>query len=485
MSVGDLFRRKSGDETEHPEHEMRRHLGPWHLTFMGVGGTIGAGIFVLSGTVAANYAGPAVCVSYVLAAIACGCAALCYAEFASMSPSAGSAYLYTYRSLGEFPAWMVGWSLILEYLFSAATVAVGWSGYFAGVLASLGVPLPASIASAPFTYAAGHGLAMSSAMLNLPALMLVIGVGLVLIRGIGESAWLNMLLMLVKVGVILLVIGLAAPHVDPRNWVPFVPQNTGAFGHFGLSGIFRGAGVVFFAYVGFDMISSGAQESRNPRRDLPIALLATLVICTLLYVAMALVMTGLAPYPLLNVPNPIVVALNHAGHHFSNLSLLVGVAAIAGLASALMVSMYGQTRIFLAMARDGFLPPALSRLNPRTLTPVFGTGVVVVAVGLVAALMPVQLLGELASIGTLLAFIAVCVGLIVMRRTEPHAHRGFRVPGGDLIPIGGAASCAALMATLPADTWIRLGVWSLAGLLIYLVYGLRRRTSRLAPDTTK
>ena len=451
---------------------------------MGVGGTIGAGIFVLSGTVAANYAGPAVVVSYILAAIACGCAALCYAEFASMSASAGSAYLYTYRSLGEFPAWMIGWSLILEYLFSAATVAVGWSGYFAGVCASLGFALPAAIASAPFTFAAGHGLGLSAAFINLPALLLVIGVGLVLIRGIGESALLNMLLMLVKVGVILLVIAVAAPHVDPKNWVPFVPANTGSFGRFGLSGIFRGAGVVFFAYVGFDMISSGAQESKNPKRDLPLALIATLVACTILYVGMALVMTGLAPYPLLNVPNPIVVALDHAGHVFSNLSLLVGIAAIAGLASALVVSMYGQTRIFLAMARDGFLPPALSRLNPKTLTPVFGTGVVVVVVGAAAALMPVQLLGELASIGTLLAFVAVCVGLMVIRRNEPAAERAFRVPGGDIIPICGTVSCGALMATLPADTWIRLGVWSLAGVIIYAVYGSRRRLPRAKPEKT-
>ncbi|WP_295635253.1 amino acid permease [Novosphingobium sp.] len=473
MNRTNLFSRKPLSSPQPGRIALRRHLGPWHLTFMGVGGTIGAGIFVLSGTVAANYAGPAVAVSYVLAALACGCAALCYSEFASMSDEGGSAYLYVYRSLGLFPAWMIGWSLILEYLFSAATVAVGWSGYFCGVLNAIGLPLPEQFSSAPIVFDPIHGIGIKGVGINLPAIAIVSIVGLTLWRGIRESAWLNASLTMVKVLVILLVIGLAASHVRPTLWHPFVPPNQGTFGHFGLSGVLRGAGVVFFAFVGFDMISTAAQESRDPKRDLPIGLLATLAICAVLYVAMALVMTGLVPFRELNVANPIMLALNRAGDGLQQLSLLVGLAAIAGLASALVVSMYGQTRIFMAMAHDGLLPASLGRISVQRRTPAYGTMIVSALVGLAAAFMPVQLLGELASIGTLAAFVAVCVGVSVMRRVEPDAPRAFRVPWGDAFPILGTISCLGLMATLPADTWIRFVVWTTLGLAIFW---LRRRS---------
>lgn len=464
-----MFQRKPFAAPGDNNGGLHRHLGPWHLTLMGVGGTIGAGIFVLSGTVAANYAGPGVALSFVLAAIACACAALCYSEFASMSAEGGSAYLYVYRSLGLFPAWMVGWALILEYLFAAATVAVGWSGYFTGVLAAIGIPLPAHFAQGPVAFDAAHGLTLTGAWVNGPAVAIVTLVGFTLWRGIRESAQLNAVLMVVKVTAIVLVIAIASWHIQPANWHPFIPPNQGAFGRFGWSGVFRGAGVVFFSFVGFDMISTAAQESRNPQRDLPIGLLATLAICTLLYVAMALVMTGLVPFRELNVANPIMLALDRAGHGLQRLSLVVGLAATAGLASALVVSMYGQTRIFMAMAVDGLLPAAFGRIDAARRTPAFGTLVVSLAVGTAAAVMPVQLLGELASIGTLMAFVAVCVGLMVMRRIAPATPRLFRVPGGDVLPALGAISCLCLMATLPAETWLRFVVWTAVGAAIFFL----------------
>lgn len=457
---------------------LRRYLGVTHLTLMGIGGTIGAGIFVLSGTVAAEHAGPAVAISFALAGIGCLCAALCYAEFASLAPSAGSAYAYAYATLGEFPAWLIGWTLVLEYLFSAATVAVGWSGYFGGVAARFGAGLPAAIASAPLAYMPGEGFAASGSLLNLPALAITVGLGLLLARGIGASAAANNLMVLTKVGIVVLVIGAGALFIRPANWVPFIPANRGSFGHFGWSGIFRGAGIVFFSYVGFDMVSTSALEARNPQRDLPISLIASLTICTILYISMSLVITGLAPFRTLDVPQPLLVALGAAGRRLDWLSPLVGVGALIGLASAMLVSLYGQIRIFYSMSADGLLPKMFSTVDPRARVPLFGTLVVVAAAGGVAALFPIQLLGELASIGTLLAFAIVCIGVLVLRRSAPDLPRPFRVPASPYVPLLGIVSCVLLMLTLPLATWIRLIVWTLIGIAIYFGYG-RARASRI------
>jgi APA family basic amino acid/polyamine antiporter len=473
-----IFRRKAlGSDRG---RGLRRYLSITHLTLMGIGGTIGAGIFVLSGTVAAEHAGPAVTLSFVLAGMGCLCAALCYAEFASLAPSAGGAYAYAYATLGEFPAWIIGWTLVLEYLFSAATVAVGWSGYFGGVAAQFGVHLPATIASAPLAYTAGAGFSASGSVLNLPALAITVGLGVLLARGIGTSAAASNLMVITKIAIVIVVICAGALFVRPANWTPFIPPNLGTFGQFGWSGIFRGAGIVFFAYVGFDMISTSALEARNPQRDLPISLMASLAVCTILYIGMALVMTGLAPFQTLDVPQPLLVALAAAGRRLHWLTPLIGVGALIGLASTMLVSLYGQIRIFYSMSADGLLPRALSTVDPRARVPIFGTVLVIVAAGSTAALFPIQLLGELASIGTLTAFAIVCLGVLVLRKTDPTLPRPFRVPWFPYVPILGIVSCVLLMLTLPLATWIRLLAWTLLGIAIYFGYG-KARANPLQP----
>jgi len=467
-----IFRRKTLGAG--PDAGFRRHLGVTHLTLMGIGATIGAGIFVLSGTVAAEHAGPAVSLSFVLAAIGCFCAALCYAEFAALAPSGGSAYAYAYATLGEFPAWLIGWTLVLEYLFSATTVAVGWSGYFGGVAERFGLILPPAIASAPLSYLPGQGFTASGSLLNVPALVIILGLGVLLARGIALSALANNLMVVTKVAIVVLVIGAGALYVTPANWVPFIPANPGEFGHFGWSGVFRGAGIVFFAYVGFDMVSTSALEARNPQRDLPISLMASLAICTVLYIGMALVITGLAPYQMLDVPQPILVALGAAGARLRWLTPLIGIGALIGLSSAMLISLYGQTRIFYAMSADGLLPAIFSRLHMRTQVPLFGTLLVVATAGVTASLFPIQLLGELASIGTLLAFTIVCIAVVILRTVSPETPRPFRVPGYPYVPVLGVVSCLLLMLTLPVPTWIRLLVWTAVGIAIYFGYGRAR-----------
>lgn len=475
-----LFRTKSRNtmladlEAGHP---LKRVLGPLHLTLLGIGAVIGAGIFVLTGQAAASYAGPAISLSFVLSGVACAFAGLCYAEFASMLPVAGSAYTYAYATLGELFAWIIGWDLILEYLFGASAVAVGWSGYATSFLKDFGVHLPAALASAPFTYDAVTGLHATGGIINVPAIFIVALMTTLLVVGIRASADFNNVIVVVKVAVVLLFIGCCAAFVHRSNWRPFIPENTGAFGQFGWSGVVRGSAVVFFAYIGFDAVSTAAQEARNPQRDMPIGILVSLAVCAILYVAVALVLTGLVSYKLLSVPDPIAVGINAAGDSLRWLRPLVKGGAIAGLSSVIMVLLMGQPRIFFTMSCDGLLPPVFSRVHPRFHTPHVTTMLTGGLAVVIAGLFPIGFLGELVSIGALLAFAMVCAGVLVLRYTRPEYPRPFRTPWVPLVPVLGVLLSFGQMLALPRNTWLRLVVWMALGLVIYALYG--RHHSRL------
>ncbi|HJU89589.1 MAG TPA: amino acid permease [Gemmatimonadaceae bacterium] len=466
------------EASEEGQGTLKRALTGTNLVLLGIGAIIGAGIFVLTGTAAAQFAGPGVVYSFVLAGIACLFAGLCYAEFASMIPIAGSAYTYGYATMGELVAWTIGWDLILEYLFGASTVAVGWSGYFTDFMRQIGIHLPANLTNAPFRVIGTHTLERTGALINLPAMFLIALMTTLLVIGIRESARFNNLIVFVKVTIVFLVIGFGFQFVNPSNWDPFVPENQGTFGAYGWSGVIRAAGVIFFAYIGFDAVSTAAQEAKNPQKDMPIGILGSLAICTVLYILMALVMTGLAHYTELNVPHPVTVAIDKAGPGLAWLKTLVNVGAIAGLASVVLVMLLGQPRIFYAMSRDGLLPPVFGKIHPKFQTPYITTIVTGLVAGIVAGLFPIGLLGELVSIGTLLAFVIVCAGVLVLRRTRPDIPRPFRTPLVPLVPILGILSCGLLMAGLPKDTWLRLIIWMAIGFVIYFSYG--RNHSRIA-----
>lgn len=470
-------------EAENNEHGLRRHLTAWNLVLLGIGCVIGAGIFVLTGSAAANYAGPALVISFVLSAIGCAFAGLCYAEFASMIPISGSAYTYGYATMGELVAWIIGWDLILEYLFGAATVAVGWGGYVVSFLSDFGVHLPASIAGAPFGYDHVNGWFLTGSVINFPAVFIVAIMTTILVLGIRESAKLNDLIVLIKVAVILLFVAFGLSYVDTANWTPFIPENTGTWGHYGWSGILTGAGVIFFAYIGFDAVSTTAQEAINPKRDLPIGILVSLAVCTVLYIAVTLTLTGMVPYEQLNVPAPIAVAIDKTGNALSWLSPIIKLGAIAGLTSVVLVLILGQSRVFFTMAADGLLWSTFSKVHPRFKTPYVTTIVTGVVCALMAGLFPIGILGEMVSIGTLLAFIIVCFGIILLRKREPNAPRGFRTPWVPFVPIMGMAVCFVQMASLPIGTWARLLGWMGLGLFIYFTYG--RRHSKVQQRLTR
>jgi APA family basic amino acid/polyamine antiporter len=470
-SIASLQNEAGGHGSEHGG-ALKRTLGATNLTLLGVGAIIGAGIFVLTGTAAAQHAGPAIVLSFILAGLGCLFAGLCYAEFAAMIPIAGSAYTYGYATLGELLAWIIGWDLILEYLFAASTVAVGWSGYLTSFLRDyLGVDLPAALTNAPFTVAAGNHVPQATgAIVNLPAMLLVLVITGLLVVGIRESARFNNIIVFVKVAIVLLVIGFGSAYVNTDNWTPFIPENTGTFGVYGYSGILAGAGVIFFAYIGFDAVSTAAQETRNPQRDLPIGILASLAVCTVLYILMALVMTGITPFQQLNVAEPVYEAIKRAPG-LNWLRPIVSLGAIAGLSSVVLVMLMGQPRIFYAMARDGLLPPVFGKVHPKYQTPWLATLITGGLAAVIAGLFPIGLLGELVSIGTLFAFVIVCAGILVLRYRRPELPRPFRTPFVPVVPVLGILCCGGLMAGLGFDTWIRLFVWMGLGLAIYFLYG--------------
>ena len=468
-----------GDNPLHPS------LGAASLTALGVGGIIGTGIFVLLGVTAAQNAGPAVIISLVIAALGCAFAALCYAEFAAMVPVAGSAYAYTYATLGEFVAWFVGWNLVLEYMFAVATVSVGWSRYFVKLLEHFGVSmLPSALSSAPFDFAPqGVGLVSTGAIVNLPAVAIVALVTTVCYRGIRQSSLVNGFVVAAKIVVILLVIGFGVFYVDPDHWKPFIPENTGVRGQYGPSGVLLASGIIFFAFIGFDAVSTAAQEAKNPGRDMPIAIIASLLICTVLYILMSGVLTGMVPYQQLNDAAPVAVALMaHEGLRWLVPWVIVG--AIAGMTSVMLVMTLAQARIFLSMARDGLVPQALGRVHPRFRTPHVATLVTGVCAAAIGGLFPIAVLGAMVSIGTLVAFIVVCAGVLILRRTRPDQSRPFRVPAVSLVAPLGIGFCVLMAVSLPGGTWWRLIIWTAIGVGIYFAYGYRNSAlRRLAPES--
>jgi APA family basic amino acid/polyamine antiporter len=461
---------------------LHRSLGPVALTALGIGGIIGTGIFVLTGIAAAEHAGPAVVLSFIIAGLGCVFAGLCYAEFASMVPVAGSAYAYSYATLGEFTAWFVGWNLVLEYLFAAATVAVGWSRYCVSLLNYFHENfVPAVLSASPWKVAAdGVTVLKSGAILNVPAIFVALLVTWICYIGIRQSAFVNTLVVIVKVAIVLVVIGFGAFYVNPANWHPFIPPNTGTFGVFGWSGVLRAAGVVFFAYIGFDAVSTAAQEAKDPARNMPIGILGSLLICTVLYILMSAVLTGLLPYALLNDAAPVAVAL--AAHaQLAWLVPWVTIGALAGLTSVILVMMLAQARIFLAMARHGLLWQFFGKVHPKFRTPHIATMITGLFAATVGGLVPVDILGELVSIGTLFAFIVVCIGVLVLRKTRPDLPRPFRVKGVWFVAPAGVAMCALMIGFLPVSTWLRLVVWTVIGVTIYFTYGCKHSRLRNPP----
>jgi basic amino acid/polyamine antiporter, APA family len=506
---------------------LKRSLTALNLTTLGIGAIIGAGIFVLTGQAAAQYAGPGIVLSFIISGLACGFAGLCYAEFASMIPIAGSAYTYSYATLGEFLAWIIGWDLILEYLFAASTVAVGWSGYVVSFLKDLNILIPPQFTGAsgsvlvnvpeigwkPLTDAFAHtltatgiqvdSLAHVTCILNLPAMFIVFLLSTLLVIGIRESANFNNIMVITKVSVIILFIAIGFMFVKSVNWHPFIPANkveatpishygsfwnwviaySHEFGKFGISGVLRGAGVIFFAYIGFDAVSTAAQEAKNPQRDMPIGILSSLGISTVLYILVAIVLTGIVSYTTLNVADPVAVGVDAMGKGMFWLRPIVKIAAIAGLSSVVLVMLLGQPRIFFSMSKDGLLPPVFSKVHPKFKTPYISTIITGSIAMVISGILPIGILGELVSIGTLLAFIIVCISVLVLRKSKPDIKRPFKTPWVPLVPILGASICFIQMIALPLDTWLRLIIWMGIGFLIYFFYGVKH--SKIRQSTPK
>jgi APA family basic amino acid/polyamine antiporter len=476
-----LTRKRISDlQAEAGSGTLRRSLGPVNLTTLGIGSVIGTGIFVLTGTAASQHAGPGLVISMVIAAIACAFAGLCYAELASMIPVAGSAYTYAYATAGEIFAWIIGWDLILEYALSTSTVAVGWSGYFVSFLGDLGIHLPPRLTASPEIMVTLADGTTASGLFNVPAALIVLLVSALLMIGIRESANTNTALVILKVTVLLVFVAAGAAYVQREHLTPFIPPNTGEFGAFGWSGVLRGAAIMFFAYVGFDAVSTAAQEAKNPQRDLPIGILGSLAICTVIYILVATVLIGIVPYARLNVPDPLAVGIDSTG--LTWLSPVIKISALFGLFSTMLVTLLGQTRIFFTMSRDGLLPPAFGRVHSRWRTPHVSTMLTGIAVSIAAGLLPISVLSQLVSMGTLLAFVLVSIGVVILRKTRPDLERPFRTPGMPWVPIIGVLVCLVQMVALPLETWVRLLVWLALGMLVYFAYGRSRSRAADAAD---
>ncbi|MCE4223294.1 amino acid permease [Methylobacterium sp. C25] len=482
--AGDLFRIKTLErlnaDAEGGEHSLQRTLGPWSLIGLGIGAVIGAGLFSLTGIAAAEHAGPAVVISFAIAAIGCAFAGMCYSELAGMIPVAGSAYTYSYATMGEFVAWIIGWDLVLEYAVGAATVSVSWSRYVTRFLKdTLGINLPGSLVSSPFeTYQLADG-SMAHGLVNLPAIFIIVAASALLMIGIRESARVNAVIVLVKVAVVLTVIGVGLFYIKAQNYQPFLPPNTGTFGEYGWSGVMRAAGVVFFAYVGFDAVSTAAQEAKNPQRNMMIGILGSLFICTILYIAFAGVLTGLVHYDAMKGDAaPVNTAI--AQTPFPWLRGLVTFGVICGFSTVILVLLLGQSRVFYTMAQDRLLPGFFAAIHPKWKTPYRSNMFFMVFTSALGGFLPISQLGHMTSIGTLLAFILVCIGVVILRRTQPDAERAYRTPLVPLVPILGVLSCFAMMVSLDGETWLRLVIWLAIGLLIY--FGWSRRNSRIGRE---
>ena len=464
---------------------LKRTLGARSLVALGIGAIIGAGLFSITGGAAANNAGPAVTISFVIAAVACAFAGLCYAEFASMIPVAGSAYTYSYATMGEFIAWIIGWDLVLEYAVGAATVSISWSRYLVKFLGYYHIHLPASMTMSPFDSATLADGTIVHGMVNFPAIFIVVLMSLLLVKGTKESAFVNGIIVALKVAVVLIFIFLGWGFINSDNYTPYIPANTGEFGSFGWSGVVRAAGIIFFAYIGFDAVSTAAQEAKNPKRDMPIGILVSLVICTILYILFAHVMTGVTSYTSFQGADgiaPVAVAIDHMGVADANgvitpaypwLNKAIIIAILAGYSSVIMVMLMGQSRVFFSMSKDGLLPKVFSDVHSKFGTPAKSNLLFMVFVSLFAAFVPARVVGEMTSIGTLLAFVLVCIGVMVLRKKQPDLPRAFKTPLVPLVPILGIISCFAMMISLPGDTWLRLIIWLAIGFVIYFGYSIK------------
>jgi APA family basic amino acid/polyamine antiporter len=458
---------------------LKRVLTASSLTAIGLGSTIGTGIFILTGTVAANHTGPALTLALLIAAFGSALAAICYSEFAAMIPVSGSAYTYAYCTLGEAVAWIIGWNLSLEYLMSASAVAVGWSQYVTNLLAEWGIHFPTALTNAPLDKGADRFLVTTGSIINLPAVLIVLALGWILYIGVKESATANSIMVWIKVAVIVIFVMAGISYIDTANWHPYLPPNTGKEGEFGISGLLRGTAIIFFSYVGFDAASTTARETRNPQRDVPLGILGALIISAVLYMAMAAVMTGMVPYQKLGVDAPVAVALD-AHPQLGWLGGLVKIGAIVGMTSVILMSMLGQPRIFLAMADDGLLPQGMRKVHPKYRTPHVATAITTILAAAIAGLFPLNILGELISMGILLAFTGVCIGVLVLRYTRPDLQRPFRVPAAHVTCILGAVICGGITYFLPRETWLLFLIWSILGFSIYAFYGYNH--SRLRAD---
>lgn len=465
------------------KHSLKKSLGATRLVALGIGAIIGAGLFSITGGAAAYQAGPAITISFAIAAMGCCFAGLCYAEFASMIPVSGSAYTYSYATMGEFIAWIIGWDLILEYAIAAATVSISWSRYLVKFLEGFGVSLPSQLTLCP----------SDGGIINLPAVLIIVLVSLLLIRGTEGSSKVNLFIVFLKIAVVLIFIFLGWKYINSANYKPYIPNNNGTFGEYGFSGIIRAAAVVFFAFIGFDAVSTAAQEAKNPKRNIPIGILISLLICTVLYILFAHVLTGVANYNAFKGHDgiaPVALAIDHMGKvdalgiihpDYPWLNKAILLAILAGYTSVILVMLLGQSRVFYSMSKDGLLPKTFSQIHPVYRTPAKSNLILLILVGAFAALVPARVAGEMTSIGTLLAFILVCIGILVMRKTMPNVPRAFKTPLVPLIPVLGIVTCLFMMAFLPADTWIRLLIWMIIGLDVYILFGIKNSKLQVAP----